>query len=55
MIIAAMIHDRRTTGRVHPVYWIAGGCLVAVQVLRVPLSSTGAWLQVTHWMVALLP
>jgi hypothetical protein len=55
LIVAAMIHDRRTTGRVHPAYWIAGGCLLAVQVLRVPLSTTGAWLQGTPWLVALLP
>jgi hypothetical protein len=55
LIVVAMIHDRRTTGRVHPVYWIAGGALLAVQVLRVPLSSTDAWVRVTHWLTALAP
>ena len=45
LIVAAMIHDRKT-GRVHPVYWIAGGALVALQVLRVPLSTTASWTQV---------
>lgn len=55
LIVAAMIHDRRTTGRVHRVYWIAGACVVAVQVLRVPLSTTSGWTQVTHWLLALLP
>ncbi len=54
LIVAAMIHDRRTTGRVHRVYWIAGACVIAVQVLRVPLSTTSGWTQVTHWLVALL-
>lgn len=54
LIVAAMIHDRRTTGRVHRVYWIAGACVVAVQVLRVPVSTTAAWTQVTHWLVAVL-
>jgi hypothetical protein len=55
LIVVAMIHDRRTTGRVHPVYWLAGGALLALQLLRVPLSSTDAWVQVTYWLTALAP
>ena len=51
LIVAAMMHDRKTTGRVHPVYWIAGGALVALQVLRVPLSTTAAWTQVADWLL----
>lgn len=50
LIVAAMVHDRKTMGRVHPVYWIAGGALVALQVLRVPISTTAAWTQVAHWL-----
>ena len=50
LIVAAMMHDRKTRGRVHPVYWIAGGALVALQVLRVPLSTTPAWTQFAHWL-----
>jgi hypothetical protein len=50
LIVAAMVHDRTTIGRVHPVYWIAGGALVAQQVLRVPLSTTPAWTQIAHWL-----
>jgi hypothetical protein len=50
-----MIHDRRTTGRVAPVYWIAGACVVAVQVLRVPLSTTAAWTGVVDGLLALFP
>jgi len=50
LIVAAMMHDRKTTGRVHPVYWIAGGALVALQVLRVPLSTTAVWTQFAHWL-----
>ena len=41
LIVAAMIHDARTRGSVHRVYWIAGGALLAVQLLRVPLSTSG--------------
>ncbi len=51
LIVAAMIHDRKTIGRVHPVYWVAGGALVALQVLRVPLSKTAAWTQIANWLL----
>jgi hypothetical protein len=43
LIVGAMIYDWRTKGRPHRVYWIAGGIIVAVQVARIPMSSTGAW------------
>jgi hypothetical protein len=53
LVVAGMIHDRQTRGRVHPVYWIAGGLVVAVQVLRVPLSTTSAWTSVADWLTTL--
>jgi hypothetical protein len=53
LIAWAMVHDKRTRGRVHPVYWIAGGALVAVQVLRVPLSATTVWLNFAAWLATL--
>jgi hypothetical protein len=55
LIVIAMIHDRRRRGRVHPAYWIAGATVVAVQVLRVPLSTTGAWTRITEWLLAVAP
>ena len=55
ILVAAIIHDRRTTGRVHPVYGMAGGALVALQVARVPLSQTDAWMRAAGWLVALAP
>ncbi len=55
LIVAAMIHDRRTMGRVHRVYWIAGACVLAVQVLRVPVSTTSAWAYVDQALVAFFP
>ena len=55
LIVAGMIYDWRTRGRIHRVYWIAGGVTLAVQVLRVPLSQTSAWLTVTHWLLAVAP
>ncbi len=55
LIVAAMVHDFRSRGRVHRVYWIAAGAMVAVQMLRVPLSTTAAWTQVTSWLLAIAP
>lgn len=50
LIVAAMINDRRTIGRVHPVY--AGGLavLVAEQLLVVPISTSAAWLAFATWL-----
>lgn len=55
LIVAAMVHDRKTRGRVHPAYWYGGAIVLAVQVLRVPISTTDAWIRLTHWLVALAP
>ncbi|MEO8077300.1 MAG: hypothetical protein ABI818_13295 [Acidobacteriota bacterium] len=55
LIVWAMIHDHRTTGRVHRTYWIWGAVIVAVQVLRVPVSMTNAWMHVPQWLMALAP
>ena len=55
VIVAAMIHDRRTTGRVHPAYWWAGGALLAVQIARIPLSTLTAWHDVARWLVSMAP
>ena len=55
LIVAAMVHDRRTRGRVHPAYWYGGAAVLAVQLLRVPVSTSDAWMRMTHWLVALAP
>jgi hypothetical protein len=55
LIVAAMIHDRRTSGRVHPAYWMAGGAVLAVQLLRVPLSTTAAWTTMASGLLAVSP
>ena len=55
LIVIAMVRDRRMEGRVHPVYWIAGASLLAMQVLRGPISATSGWNQVTHWLLAIAP
>ena len=54
-IVVAMVHDRRTTGRVHRGYWIALAVILSVQLLRVPVSATNAWMHVPQWLLALAP
>jgi hypothetical protein len=51
LIVAAMIYDKRTRGRVHPAYWIAGGVLLLSQLMRVPVSNSEAWMAFTRWLV----
>lgn len=51
LIIAAMIHDWRTRGRVHPAYWIGGGTWLAIQLGRIPLSKTPQWHAVADWLL----
>ena len=52
LLVVAMVHDRRTLGRVHPVYWMAGGALVALQLLRVPLSTSAVWTTIVQGLSA---
>jgi hypothetical protein len=53
LIVAAMVHDWRSRGRPHPVY--VGGLLtlLAVQVLRAPVSATAVWLSAADWIAGL--
>lgn len=55
LIVAAMIYDRRTRGRVHPAYWWGGAAVLIVQLARVPLSTTHAWMRMTDWLIAMSP
>lgn len=55
LILAVMVYDRRTNGRVHPAYWWGAAAVIAVQVLRVPLSTTHGWMTLTNWLLALAP
>jgi hypothetical protein len=52
MIVAAMIHDGRSHGRVHPAYWWGLAITVAVQLLRPVVGYTDAWYRVTEWLLS---
>jgi hypothetical protein len=43
LLVVAMVRDRRSEGRVHPVYAWGTIALLAVKVLNWPVSETAAW------------
>jgi len=49
-VVACLIYDRFTRGRVHPAFWWGGAFLLASQVGRLAVSGTGAWLSVAAWL-----
>lgn len=53
-ILAGMIYDRRTLGRVHPAYWWAGGFTLAVQLLKIPFSETVLWHDTARYLASLV-
>jgi len=50
LIVAGVIYDMRTRGRPHPAYLIGGAILLAVQVLRLPLSTTPWWFAIADFL-----
>ncbi len=53
LLVVAMVHDRRTHGRIHRVYWIGGGLLIGLQVLRIPLAHTPVWESIADSLIRL--
>jgi hypothetical protein len=53
LLIAAIVLDWRTRGKVHPVYLIGGAALVAVQFSRGALSETPLWQGALDWLLRL--
>ena len=52
-IVAGMIYDWWTRGKVHPGYFWAGGFALAVQLLRIPFSTSAIWHAMARWLIAL--
>jgi hypothetical protein len=48
--LIGMIYDWRTRGRPHSAYVVGGVILVAVQILRVPMSTTQWWYTVADFL-----
>jgi hypothetical protein len=53
LLVVAMVHDRKAHGRVHRVYWIGGGLLLATQLLRIPLAHTPLWQSIADGLAGL--
>jgi hypothetical protein len=52
-LLAALINDLRTLGRLHPVNLSGGAAIVLIQCLREPISKTAAWHSFVHHFLAL--
>lgn len=51
LIVAAIVHDRRSHGRVHPAYWWGLGILLAVQLSRPLVGYTDGWYRLTDFLI----
>lgn len=52
LVVAAIVHDWRSRGRVHPAYWWGFGALMAVYVLRPVVGYSDAWYRFTDFLLA---
>jgi hypothetical protein len=52
-IVAGMIYDWRTRGKVHPAYLCAGGLALALQLLKIPFSASALWHGIARGLVSL--
>jgi hypothetical protein len=50
LVIACLVYDRVTRGRVHPAFLWGGLALIASQVLRLVIGGTPAWLAFAGWL-----
>lgn len=49
-VVACLIYDRVTRGRVHPAFWWGGGLLLGSQAARLAIAGTAAWLAFATWL-----
>jgi hypothetical protein len=51
LLVAAMVNDWRSTGRVHPAYWWGASIVLLVQLSRPLLAHTAAWQGCTTFLL----
>lgn len=51
LVVVAIVRDWRARGRPHPAYLVGASYIIAMQVLRIPLSTTTFWYSTTDWLV----
>jgi len=49
-VLAAMVHDRRSIGYIHPTYVHAGAVVLAETILVIPLARTSGWMGFAQWL-----
>jgi len=49
-VLAGVIYDKASRGRVHPAYVWGGTILVISVPLRLSISGTGTWTRFAHWV-----
>jgi len=49
-VLAAMAHDRRSIGYIHPTYVHAGAVVLAETILVIPLARTSGWMGFAQWL-----
>jgi hypothetical protein len=52
LVVAAIIHDWRSDGRVHPAYWWGLGGTMVVQLLRPVIGYTETWYGFTDFLLS---
>jgi hypothetical protein len=52
LIVAAMIHDRRSHGRVHPAYWWGFAITISALLLRPTVAHSEAWYRAADFLAA---
>lgn len=50
LILLGIVYDLRTRGRPHPVYVLGGALMLAVQLMRGPVSTTQWWYAVADFL-----
>jgi hypothetical protein len=53
LVLAGVVYDMRKRGRPHPVYLVGGGLMIAIHVLRIPVSTTAWWYAVADFLAGL--
>jgi hypothetical protein len=51
-IVAMLVHDLSTRGKIHPATIWGGLLIVASQPLRLIISGTGPWLAFASWLTS---
>ena len=52
LVVAAMVHDWRSRGRVHAAYWWGFGAMAAMEIARPTIAHSQMWYRATDFLLA---